>query len=243
MGEVVGLGEKTTLPFCHPHTPLGFPRWRCPSRLGAPETADAGCCGWYPVWQSTPSVPGQLFTKGASHLIPPHPGSWCGHGSYQFELSMSRSFGNRNRGWAVEREDKDAYESILVGSPPQEPTGEEARPPARDSKPALFLPIPLGLLPQACVWATLARFRALWVRGPGSRVGSLSSKLYCHAFLRSKGPQKGPPACRCLPYLARLSHGAVMTLSLSRNVPFSRAAGQREVPWRGGSHEPMGNLG
>lgn len=98
------------------------------------------------------------------------------------------------------------------------------------SKPALFLPSLLGLLPQACVWKSQARLRALWVRGLGSHVGSLSSKLCCHAFLMSRGPPKGQPDCRCPPYLPRLSHDDVVTLGLSGNVPSHRTVGQGEEP-------------
>lgn len=51
-----------------------------------------------------PFAPGQLFMQGFLQPILPHPGYWWRHSSYRFELSRSRSFGNRNRGWAEERE-------------------------------------------------------------------------------------------------------------------------------------------
>lgn len=57
-----------------------------------------------------------------------------------------------------------------------------------------------------------------------SPVGSLGSKLCCHAFLRGSQPASA------LLYLARLSHGAVVTTGLQRNVPFHRNAGKEEGP-------------
>lgn len=96
------------------------------------------------------------------------------------------------------------------GSQPQKPPGEAtALSQGAPSQQASF--------PRAAS-TTQASLRALQVRGLGSHVGSLGSKLCYRASLRSRGPPTGRPACTCLPYLARLSHGVVVTLGLSRNV-------------------------
>lgn len=60
--------------------------------------------------------------------------------------------------------------------------------------------------------------------------GSLSSKMCRHESLRSKGPPKGQPASKCSPYLARLSHGVVVTLGLSGMSPLPELAEQGEEP-------------
>lgn len=57
-----------------------------------------------------------------------------------------------------------------------------------------------------------AELSGLQARSP---VGSLGSKLCCHAFLRGSQPASA------LLYLAGLSHGVVATLSLQRNDPFT----------------------
>lgn len=80
---------------------------------------------------------------------------------------------------------------------------------------------------------------------PGVLVGSLGSKLCCHAFLRGSQPASA------LLYLAGLSHGVVATLSLQRNVPFKRCrTGRRDSEgvaprsqWGSWARQAAGELG
>lgn len=102
------------------------------------------------------------------------------------------------------------------GSQPLEPPGEATL-------------LDLGVPSQHCFFpscqasfCTSGRLRALQVRGLGSYVGPLGSNLRRHASLKSQGPPRGQSACKCRPYLARLSHGVVVTLGLSGNVPSPR---------------------
>lgn len=108
---------------------------------------------------------------------------------------------------------------------PRSPWERRHQPPARGSKPAPpchpTRPPSSGL----CL-GNSGQVRAIWVRGLRSPGESLGSQLCCPAFLRSDRPPKRQPACKGPPYLARLSHGAVVTLGLLRNVPsLSRRAG------------------
>lgn len=110
-----------------------------------------------------------------------------------------------------------------VGSQLQEPTGEGHQHPARgvQSKPALFLPSrQVSFLRLA--YGQLRPGTELSGSEARSPVGSLGSKLCCHAFLRGSQPASA------LLYLARLSHGAVVTTGLQRNVPFHTDAGKEE---------------
>lgn len=94
-----------------------------------------------------------------------------------------------------------------LGSQPQEPSGEKAPAPSqRGPSQHCFFP--------SCQ-ASFLRPMSGQLRPDSELSGSEASAVLwdplAPTFLRSEGPPKGQPACKCPPYLARLSHGAMVT--------------------------------
>lgn len=97
MGEVAGLRGKTAPSFLL----LPFQGGHVFKAEGSRRSAGGGTLkSWYPAFHPGFPLPHPI----PLHPTPPHPGSQWRCSSYRFELSMSRSFGNRNTGWAEERE-------------------------------------------------------------------------------------------------------------------------------------------
>jgi hypothetical protein len=142
----------------------------------------------------------------------------------------------------LRRERRANLKSGSVGFPPQKPGGEEAPVPRQGtlSCHSFFPPCQASFF-RPVSWQ-LGLTQSSLMQGPWESHKVPQLPLVLAWIPEVQVVPKRTAAFKCSPYLARCSHGSVVTLGFPSNVRFHTTVRQGEEPYGGGSHEPIRKL-